>query len=138
MRLVPKKNDLGVVFDDFFSFLGDKDFHFGNMKCDVAKKDGNFIMDIDLPGVDKKDITISLENGYVTVEAKREECTEENSNGNYIHRERFYGSTSRSFYVGDGISEDDIKASYKEGILTVIVPDMEAKKLESKKYITIA
>lgn len=141
MRLLPRKNEGTLrAFDDFFDFPMFKDFPFENMsmKCDVAKKDGNYIIDMDLPGYDKSDINISLEDGYVTVEANHEDSHDEkDKEGNYIHRERSFGSCSRSFYVGDGIKEEDIKASYKNGTLTLVVPDVEVKTVENKKYISI-
>lgn len=141
MRLLPRKNEYGLrAFEDFFDFPMFKDFEFENtMKCDVAKKDGNYIIDMDLPGYDKSDINVTLSDGYVMVEASHEESNDEkDKNGNYIHRERIHGSCSRSFYVGDSVKEEDIKAGYKNGTLTLTFPEKEViNELDNKKFISI-
>ena len=93
---------------------------------------------MDLPGFKKEDIRISLENGYLTVGALKNESKEEkNEEKNYIHRERYTGKCSRSFYVGDSIKEEDIKAKYTDGILQIIVPKSNVREIEPKKYISI-
>lgn len=112
-RLFPRSLD--IFDDDFFS----NDYL---MKSDITVKDGNYIMEIELPGLDKKDINIDYHNGYLTVSASHEEVIDEEKE--YIHKERYYGSYKRSFYVGD-IDEKDIKAKYKDGILNVTVPKEE-------------
>jgi HSP20 family molecular chaperone IbpA len=93
---------------------------------------------MDLPGYEKENISIELENGYLNVTAKVDEDNEEkNEKENFIHRERFYGECSRSFYVGDNVKEEDVKAAFKNGTLTLTVPKEEQKKLEEKKTIQI-
>ena len=137
MMLVPRKNSFDL-FDDFF----DDDF-FNNrkakdlMKTDIIEKKDKYVLNIDLPGYEKDNIQIEMENGYLKITAKAEESKDDEEEGKYIHKERFYGECSRSFYVGDNVSEEDIKASFKNGILTLTVPKEEQKKLEEKKYIHI-
>ena len=91
------------------------------MKTDVKANDKEYTLSVDLPGVSKNDIEISLQDGYLTIEANRH-AEETDKEANYVFREKTYGRMSRSFYVGDGISEDSIKAKYENGILTVVVP----------------
>jgi len=134
-------------FDDFdgFSFpsLGkysrylDKEMH--AMKTDIKEKDGKYIMEMDVPGFDKKDVSINLENGCLNVSAKKEENKDEkDGKGNFIRRERYSGSYSRSFYVGENLKPDDIKAKFENGILRVEFPKADEKKqLESKANIAI-
>ena len=108
------------------------------MKTDVKEKDGNYTLEIDIPGYDKEDIKIELEDGYLTVRAAKEESKdEEDKKSHYIHKERFYGQCSRSYYVGDNVKEEDVKASFKNGILSLTFPKEDAKKVETKKYIQI-
>lgn len=132
MRYLPRKN----VFDDFFddSFYGN-----GNlMKTDIREKNGIYSLDVELPGYKKEDIKISLYNGNLTINAEHNETKEEkDAKGNILRQERYAGSQSRTFYVGDGVRESDIHASYNNGVLTVTVPSAEKKEEEEKKYISI-
>ena len=108
------------------------------MKTDVHEKDGKYIMDIDLPGYKKDDVKISLYNGNLTISAEKNESNEEkDAKGNLIRQERYSGSCSRSFYVGDSIRDNDIQASFKDGILTITVPTEAHKEETEKKYIDI-
>jgi HSP20 family molecular chaperone IbpA len=108
------------------------------MKTDIREEEKQYLLDIDAPGFAKEDIKISLENGYLTIEATKDQTNEESENkGNYLRRERHYGSCSRSFYVGD-IKKENISASFKNGILTVTVPKQNVEEVETKKYIEIA
>ena len=109
------------------------------MKTDVKEKDGSFEVDIDLPGFKKDEITMHLEDGYLTVSAaKGLDKDEKDENGTYVRRERYAGSMSRSFYVGDQITEEDIHPKYENGILTFSVPKKEQKAIEDRKhYIAI-
>ena len=107
------------------------------MKTDIYEKDGNYIMDVDMPGVEKDAINIELNNGYMTVSTKKESGNEEkDAKGNIIHQERYSGEMSRSWYVGDKVSEEDIKASFKDGILNITWPK-EIEKAVEKKTISI-
>jgi HSP20 family molecular chaperone IbpA len=109
------------------------------MKTDVKELDDHFELDIDLPGYKKEDVQAQLKDGYLTINAvTKTENDQKNEEGKYIRRERFYGSCSRTFYVGEDVTEDDIKARFENGILKVIVPKIEAKPaVEEKKYISI-
>lgn len=105
----------------------------GLMKTDVKEKDGSYVLDIDLPGFKKEDIKIELNDGYLTVNASRNyENEEKPEDGKYIRRERFCGSCSRTFYAGDAVKPEDIKAKFENGILTVTLPKEEPKKLPEK------
>ena len=129
MSLFPKKYYLG---DDFFDNFFEPTVT-NQMKCDVYEKDGNYNIEIDIPGFDKKDIRVECENGYLTISAEKNE--EENDEGkNYIRRERRSGSFSRSFYVGD-IDSYKIDAEFKKGTLKVIVPKETEE--TSKKQIEV-
>ena len=103
------------------------------MKTDIREKDGKYLLDINLAGYGKEDIKISLYNGTLTVSADHNESKEEkDAKGNLIRRERYSGSCKRSWYVGEGVSENDVHASFENGVLTVEVPS-EAKKEEPKE-----
>ena len=106
------------------------------MKTDVLEKDGSFELNIDLPGYKKEDVKAELKDGYLTVSAVRKAENEESKDGKYIRRERFYGSCSRSFYVGDAIGQEDIKAKFEDGILKLNVPKKEPE-LPQPTYIAI-
>ena len=143
--LVPSiwnRNSTTDLFSDFFSpFFSDMKENKrmpAQMRADVKELDDKYQLEIDLPGCAKEDVSASLENGYITVTAKRESAKDEkDEKGKYIRRERFYGQTSRSFYVGDELTEEDIKASFENGILKIDVPKREEKKIEDKKLIDI-
>ncbi len=135
--MIPRRSGFDI-FDDFSfdPFFSKKENRL--MKTDVAEKDGNYVLDIDLPGYGKDDIKIELNDGYLTVTATKDESKEEkDKKGNYIHQERFVGQCSRSYYAGENLKEEDIKASFKNGTLTLVFPKEEAKKIEEKKYIQI-
>lgn len=111
----------------------------GLMKTDVKETEDSFMIEMDLPGFKKEDVKAQVKDGYLVIEAVKNADTEEKEeNGKYIRRERFYGSAKRSFYVGEDITEEDIKAKYEDGILTLDIPKKEAKPVvEEKKYINI-
>ena len=144
MTLVPRNNNLGFslfdnMFDDFFK---DPFFTRNNsvkvMKTDIQEKDDKYILDMDLPGYDKEDIKAQLKDGYLTISAQKNTSNDEkDEEGNYIRRERYCGKCSRSFYVGDSIKEEDIKASFNNGILELTFPKEVPQKEEEMKYITI-
>ena len=129
MMLVPRRNSFDLL-DDFFddSFFTKKERNL--MKTDIREKKDKYIVDIDLPGFDKKNISLSLENGYLNIKAKTEKNKEDKDEEKYLHQERFYGECSRSFYVGEEIEEKDIKAEFKDGILKVELPKKEISKEE--------
>lgn len=139
MNRYPVKKNYGLgLFDDFFdnSFFS-KDDKFGLMRTDVKENDDNYVINIDLPGFKKSDIKINVENKYLTVSAETAQEDEETTNeGAYIFKERYNGVCSRSYYVGD-TREEAIKASYNDGILKIVIPKEDAKKIAEKKYISI-
>ncbi len=108
------------------------------MKTDVKETDTGYEVDIDLPGFKKDEINAQLDNGYLTISAaKGLDKDEKDKKGKYIRKERYAGAMSRSFYVGERITQEDIKAKYEDGILRLSVPKKEAKAVENKKYIAI-
>ena len=109
------------------------------MRTDVKETEGSYELDIDLPGYKKEDVQAQLKDGYMVITAKQQTQNEEqDKNKKYIRRERFYGACSRSFYVGEEIKQEDIKASFKDGILKVSVPKKKAiSQVEENRYITI-
>lgn len=108
------------------------------MKTDVKETDTGYEVDIDLPGFKKDEINAQLDNGYLTISAaKGLDKDEKDKKGKYIRKERYAGAMSRSFYVGEGVTQEDIKAKYEDGILRLSVPKKEDKAVENKKYIAI-
>ena len=108
------------------------------MKTDVRETDSGNEVDIDLPGFKKDEINIQLDNGYLSISAaKGLDKDEQDKEGKYIRKERYAGSMSRSFYVGNAITQDDIKAKYESGILRLSVPKKAAEEIESAKRIAI-
>ena len=138
MMMIPRRNDFDL-FDDMFGMDPFFFFFYSKlMKTDIKEKGDKYIIDIDLPGYDKENIDLEIEDGYLKVTAKVDKNVDESDEDEkYIHQERFYGECSRSFYIGKNIKEEDIKASFKKGILTLTIPKEEQKKLEEKKKIQI-
>ena len=136
------------LFDDFDNFFNDDFFaprnvlygkHGKNlMKTDVRELDGSYELDIDLPGFKKDEITAELKDGYLTVRAaKGLDKDEKDDEGKLIRQERYSGTCARTFYVGEGIHQEYIRAKYEDGILKLSVPKADAKAVEQKKYISI-
>lgn len=136
--MIPRRNNdfdlIGDMFrDPFFSENESK-----IMRTDIKEKKDKYLIDIDLPGYEKENIKIELEDGYLTVHANIDTNNEEKEEGKFVRKERYVGSCSRSFYVGDAVEIEDIKASFKNGTLKIEVPKKEMKKeLPSKKYVQI-
>ena len=109
------------------------------MRTDVKETETGYELDVDLPGYKKENVQAELKDGCLTVAAKTEQNKDEkDENGKYIRRERYSGTCSRSFYVGEDIEQTDIKAKFEDGILKLSVPKKEAKpKVEENRYITI-
>lgn len=129
------------LFDDFMDFPFN-DFAAANtklMKTDIRDTDGSYELDIDMPGFNKEDIRAELKDGYLTISAATDSSRDEkDTNGRYIRRERYSGSCSRSFYVGEAVTKEDIKAKFEDGILKLSVPKKELKPaVEESKYIAI-
>ena len=136
------------LFDDFMDFpvvrrTKNSDVNHlltGNMntfmKTDIKEHDDHYELEIDLPGYDKNDVGAEIKDGYLTITANRTENRDEkDQNGKYLRRERYSGSMSRSFYVGDEMTEEDIKASFKNGTLLVNVPKKEPVKEVPEKHV---
>lgn len=127
-------------FDDIFNFPSITGIPSSRWMTTNIKDLGNdYLLEIELPGYDKKDITASLDKGYLIISANKEEITDEKDNkGKYIRKERYSGSCRRSFYVGDKLEEKDFKASFENGVLKIEFPKVkEVAKLDKKKHITI-
>ena len=108
------------------------------MKTDIKEKDEGYELVVDLPGFLKDEIEVQLENGYLTISAaKGLDKDETDKNGKYLRQERYAGSMSRSFYVGEGITEEDIHGKFENGILKLDIPKEEVRKVEQKKRIAI-
>ena len=109
------------------------------MKTDIKETEGGYELEMDLPGFTKDEIKVSLENGYMTISAAKglDKDEQDKKSGRYIRKERYAGSCERSFYVGEDITEEDIKGEFKHGILKLFVPKKEAKPaVEQKKYVS--
>lgn len=135
--LYPRKRnfDLFDSFDDFWDFPKEKNI----MKTDIKEKDNHYLIEIDLPGYEKNDIQIEVEDGYLTVTASKKENNEEKEEGRFVRKERYFGKCSRSFYVGKDIQTEDVSASFKNGTLKLNVPKKDEKKeLPEKKYVEIS
>ena len=107
------------------------------MKTDVHENETDYEMDMDLPGFKKDQIKINLENGYLTIEASKEHDSEKKKHGKVIRQERYEGSMQRSFYVGDGVKVEDVKAKFEDGVLKLCIPKKELKELPSNTTIAI-
>ena len=133
------------LFDDWmdFSFPDIDKALYGKhakneMKTDVRETEDGYELDIDLPGFKKDEVTAQLDNGYLTMQASKGlDKEQKDKKGKYIRKERYAGSMSRSFYVGDAITEEDVHAKYEDGILKLSVPKKEAKAVEQTKHIAI-
>ena len=140
------------MFGDFFTdpWFDDKEFKdmqkklYGHraknvMSTDVKEVENGYELEMDLPGFKKDEIKASVENGYLTISAARglDEDEKDKKSDKYIRRERYAGACERSFYVGEGISQDDIKASFQHGILKLFIPKEPEKSVEEKKYVAI-
>lgn len=134
------------LIDDFFGFdYPTRRYQRVNtdtlMKTDVREHENAYELEVSLPGYKKEDIQAELKDGYLTIKASVSQNKDEKdeSTGKYIRRERYAGSCSRSFYVGEDITQEDIKAKYENGVLSLTIPKKEPKKpeVEEKKYITI-
>ena len=142
------------MFDDFMRDFPFFDENAGNkiekklygrhaknmMKTDIKEQEDGYELEMDLPGFTNDEITAELKDGYLTISASKglDKDEQEKETGKYIRRERYAGACQRSFYVGEDITEQDIKAEFKHGILKLFVPKKEAQpKVENKKYVAI-
>ncbi len=132
------KNDNYGILDPLFDelFFGNKNKH-EVMKTDIKDEGDHYLMKIDLPEVKKENIKLSLEDGYLIVSTKFDYNNEDKEKNNYIRRERHYGNCSRSYYLGEDVTEEDIKAKLQDGVLTLNVKKVDPKAKETKKFISI-
>ena len=132
-------NFVDDVFDDMFPFAGSyTTANYDLMKTDVKDVGDHYELEMEMPGVEKENIKAELKDGYLTVTAQQNTNKDEkDKEGNYIRRERYAGTLSRSFYVGDAVSEEDIHAKYEDGILKLSVPKKAPKAVEKNGYIAI-
>ena len=105
------------------------------MRTDVKENETGYELDIDLPGCKKENVKAELKDGYLKISAESRQDNDEN--GKYIRRERYYGTCSRSFYVGEAVTQEDIKARFEDGILKISVPKKVKPAVEESKYIAI-
>ena len=105
------------------------------MKTDIREKDDNYEVSVDLPGFKKEEITVELDNGYLTISAAKGLDKDENKKGKLIRQERYAGSMTRSFYIGDNVEKGDIEATYRHGVLTLTVPKKALEKQVSEKNL---
>ena len=137
MMLMPRR-DFDLFGDDFFGDGFFKNEKNNLMKTDIKETDDLYILDVDLPGYQKEDIKVDVTDGYLTIHAKTSNEINDEQKGKYVRRERFTGECTRSFYVGEDIKDEEIKASFKNGILNLEIPKVKPEEKESsKKYIEI-
>ena len=108
------------------------------MKTDVKETDEGYELAVDLPGFKKEEIRLDLNNGYLTISTEKSLENKEEKHGKMLRQERYSGTMQRSFYVGENLTEEDVKAKYEDGVLTVCLPRKEAQKVQEKKQILIA
>lgn len=129
MSLIPR-NYFGDIFDDFMPMTKEE-----NMKCDIYEKDGDYHIEMDVPGFSKDEIKIEAKKDYLTIIAeKTSEKEDDDEQKNYIHRERSYGKYQRSFYLHD-LDSEKVDAEFNNGVLKIVVPKRE--ETDDKKYIEI-
>ena len=137
------------MFDDMFDRAFDMDAMFGGknplygkhaknlMKTDIRETDNSYELDVDLPGFQKDEVQVELEDGYLTIRAEKGlDKDEEDKKGRVLRQERYAGACSRSFYVGD-VKAEDVKAKYESGVLTVLIPKKEPKKIVSGTSVIV-
>ena len=134
------ENLLDDFFNDSFYDYGYRTGSADLMKTDIKDTDQGYEITMNLPGVKKEDVKAELKDGYLTISATANSNKDEkDSKGRYIRKERYSGTCSRSFYVGDGVTQEEIKAKFENGALTLTVPKKEEKPAveDNKKYIAI-
>ena len=132
MNLVPKFMFDDNLFDDFM-FPNIKGNQFSNMRCDIYEKDGNICLEMDIPGFNKEDVNIEIDNNdYLIITAEKNSSSEDADDKNYIRRERIYGKVQRSFYL-DNVDKESIEATFENGILKINMSKKNEEKLLSQK-----
>jgi len=134
MKYFPRTLD--DMFEDFFP--KGPVYSDNLMRTDVFEKDGYYNLDIELPGYNKEDVVMDIVDGYLNIKASHNVSNEEkDAKGNLIRSERRFGSCSRSFYIGENIKAEDVKAKFENGILNIVMPSKEQKSIETKQTVTI-
>ena len=137
MMLPRRRNDFDLfdeMFNDPFFTRGESKL----MKTDIKEKGDKYQIEVDLPGYEKENIKIEIEDGYLNIHATMNKDIENDKDSKYVHKERYVGECSRSFYVGEDFKQEDIKASFRNGTLKIEIPKKdESKELPEKKYIPI-
>ena len=138
MMMIPRRKNEFDLFDEMFN---DPFFTRGEsklMKTDIKEKGDKYQIEVDLPGYEKENIKIEIEDGYLNIHATMNKDVENDKDSKYVHKERYVGECSRSFYVGEDVKEEDIKASFKNGTLKIELPKQDKKQIQdTKKYIEI-
>jgi len=136
MKYMPKRYD--EVFDDMFDSFFPRSMNMDIMKTDIHEKDGYYNLEVELPGYQKQDVEMEISQGYLTIKAKHSFSDEEkDKKGNLIRSERSFGSCQRSFFVGEEIKAEDVKAKFNNGVLEINLPSKEQKRIETKQSISI-
>ncbi len=137
MMMIPRRKNEFDLFDEMFN---DPFFTRGEnklMRTDIKEKNDHYELEVDLPGYEKENIKIELSDGYLTIHASMNKSVDDEKDSKYVHKERYVGNSSRSFYVGDNVKEEDIKATFKNGTLKLTFPKDKQEKQDEKKYIDI-
>lgn len=135
MMLIPRRDN----FDLFNDFFGDDSFFTKRqpnlMKTDIKEKNNSYVIEMDLPGFSKENINLSLNKGYLEISAKTVKEEKDDEDERYLRQERYYGECSRSFYVGEDLTEEDINAEFNNGILKITIPKKEEQeqKIQTKQ-----
>ena len=137
MMMIPRRHDFDL-WDDMFTDPFFTESESKLMKTDIKEKKDKYVIEMDLPGYEKDGIKVEIQDGYLTVHAKVNKQDNEEEKGKFVRKERYTGECSRSFYVGENVKEEDIKAKFRNGTLMLKVKKKEQhKQLPEKKYITI-
>lgn len=137
MMMIPRRHYFDL-WDDMFTDPFFTESESKLMKTDIKEKKDKYVIEMDLPGYEKDGIKVEIQDGYLTVHAKVNKQDNEEEKGKFVRKERYTGECSRSFYVGENVKEEDIKAKFRNGTLMLEVPKKEQhKQLPEKKYITI-
>ena len=137
MMMIPRRKNEFDLFDEMFN---DPFFTRGEnklMRTDIKEKNDHYELEVDLPGYEKENIKIELSDGYLTIHASMNKSVDDEKDSKYVHKERYVGNSSRSFYVGDNVKDEDIKATFKNGTLKLTFPKDKQEKQDEKKYIDI-
>jgi len=136
-----RQNSYGLVdklFEDFFNYSVSKNYsNYDVLKTDITDEGDHYSFKIEVPSLNKENLNIALEDGYLNVSATFEDSKEDKENNKYLRRERYYGSFSRSFYVGDEVKEEDIKAKLDNGVLNLMINKPQEQAAPEKKIISI-